>query len=34
MKYCCSYLLRKVQDLEKEFPDAAEVTIFMGAVAP
>jgi transposase len=33
-QYCYGYLLRKVQDLEKEFPDGAEVTTFMSAVAP
>jgi transposase len=31
---CYSHLLREVQDLEQEFPDAAEVTAFVSTVAP
>jgi hypothetical protein len=34
IQYCYSHLLREVQDLEKEFPDAAEVTAFVSPVAP
>jgi transposase len=34
IQYCYSHLLREVQDLEKEFPDAAEVTAFVSTVAP
>jgi transposase len=30
----CSHLLREVQELEQEFPDAAEVTAFVSPVAP
>ena len=31
---CYRHLLREVQDLEKEFPDVAEVTAFVSTVAP
>jgi transposase len=34
IQYCYSHLLREVQDLEKEFPDVAEVTAFVSTVAP
>jgi transposase len=34
MQYCYSHLLREVQDLEKEFPDTAEVRAFVSTVAP
>ena len=34
MQYCYSHLLREIQDLEKEFPEAAEVTAFVSTVAP
>jgi transposase len=34
IQYCYSHLLREVQDLEKEFPEAAEVTAFVSTVAP
>src|SRR5262245_3785559 len=34
IQYCYSHLLREVHDLEKEFPDAAEVTAFVSTVAP
>jgi len=33
LQYYYGYLLRKVQDLEKEFPDAIEVTTFISTVA-
>jgi transposase len=34
IQYCYSHLLREVQDLEKEFPDQAEITAFVSTVAP
>jgi hypothetical protein len=34
IQYCYSHLPRGVQDLEKEFPDSAEVTAFVSTVAP
>jgi transposase len=34
LQYCYSHLLREVQDLEREFPEAAEVIIFVNTVAP
>jgi hypothetical protein len=34
IQYGYSHLLREVQDLEKEFPDVAEVTAFVSTVAP
>jgi transposase len=34
IQYCYSHLLREVQDLEREFPEAAEVTAFVSTVAP
>jgi transposase len=34
IQYCYSHLLREVQDLEREFPDAAEVATFVSTVAP
>jgi transposase len=34
IQYCYSHLLREVQDLEQEFPEAAEVTAFVSTVAP
>ncbi len=34
LQYCYSHLLREVQDLEQECPDAAEVTAFVRTVAP
>jgi transposase len=34
IQYCYSHLLREVQDLEKEFPEAAEVKAFVSTVAP
>jgi transposase len=34
IQYCYSHLLREVQNLEKEFPDAAEVTAFVSTAAP
>jgi transposase len=34
MQYCSSPLLREGQDLEKEFPETAEVTAFVSTVAP
>jgi transposase len=34
IQYCYSHLLREVQDLEKEFPEAAEVKAFVNTVAP
>jgi transposase len=34
IQYCSSPLLREVQDLEQEFPAAAEVTAFVSTVAP
>ena len=29
IQYCYSHLLREVQDLEKEFPDQTEITVFV-----
>jgi transposase len=34
IQYCYAHLLRDVQDLEKEFPDQAEVSAFVAVVAP
>jgi len=34
IQYCYAHLLRDVQDLEKEFPGAAEVSLFVGSFAP
>jgi len=34
IQYCYSHLLREVQDLEKEFPDQTEITVFVSTVAP
>jgi transposase len=34
IQYCYSHLLREVQDLEKEFPEVAEVKAFVSTVAP
>jgi hypothetical protein len=34
LQYCYSHLLREVQDLEKEFPEAAEVKACVSTVAP
>ena len=34
IQYCYAHLLRDVQDLEKEFPDQAEVLVFVSALAP
>ena len=34
LQYCYAHLLRDVQDLEKEFPDHAEVQRFVGELAP
>jgi transposase len=34
LQYCYSHLLREVQALEKEFPEAAEVTAFVSTAAP
>ena len=34
IQYCYAHLLRDVQDLEKEFPDSAEVSTFVAVVAP
>jgi transposase len=34
IQYCDSHLLREVQALEQEFPEAAEVTVFVSTVAP
>jgi transposase len=34
LQYCYAHLLRAVQDLEKEFPDELEVTIFASLLAP
>jgi transposase len=33
-QYCYAHLLRDLQDLEKEFPDTAEVKRFVAALAP
>jgi transposase len=34
LQYCYAHLLREVQDLEKEFPDHAEVQRFVSELAP
>jgi transposase len=34
IQYCYAHLLRDLQDLEKEFPDQAEVNAFVHALAP
>ncbi len=34
LQYCYAHLLREVEDLEKEFPDQAEVQRFAGELAP
>ena len=34
IQYCYSHLLRETQDLEKEFPDSAEVKAFVSTLAP
>ena len=34
IQYCCSHLLREVEDIEKEFPDQNECKAFAGSVAP
>jgi len=34
IQYCYAHLLRKVQDLEKEFPDSAEIKTFVSTMAP
>ena len=34
LQYCYAHLLRDLQDLEKEFPDQAEVRCFVQTVAP
>jgi len=34
IQYCYSHLLREVQDLDKEFPEVAEVHAFVSTVAP
>jgi hypothetical protein len=34
IQYCLAHLLREVQDVEKEFPDSAEVKAFVSTVAP
>lgn len=34
IQYCYAHLLRKAQDLEKEFPDSAEIKTFVGTMAP
>lgn len=34
IQYCYSHLLREVEDLEKEFPDQAEIKAFVSTVAP
>jgi transposase len=34
IQYCYSHLLREVQDLEKEFPEQAEIKAFVNTVAP
>jgi transposase len=34
LQYCYRHLLREVQALEKEFPEAAEVTAFVSTAAP
>lgn len=34
LQYCYAHLLRDLQDLEKQFPDAPEVKAFVGSLAP
>jgi transposase len=34
IQYCYAHLLRNIQDLEKEFPDNAEIKTFIGRAAP
>jgi len=34
IQYCYAHLLRAIQDLEKEFPEDAEVSTFVAVVAP
>jgi transposase len=34
LQYCYAHLLRDVQDLQKEFPEQAEIKRFVGAFAP
>jgi transposase len=34
LQYCYSHLLRDVEDLEKEFPDSAEVNTFVSVMVP
>ena len=34
IQYCYSHLLRELEDLEKEFPDATEVKAFVSTLAP
>jgi len=34
LQYCYAHLLREVQDLEKEFPEAIEVQVFTSILAP
>lgn len=34
LQYCYAHLLREVQDLQKEFPDQVEVSVFVSIFAP
>ena len=34
IQYCFAHLLRDLQDIEKDFPDHAEVQAFVGSLAP
>jgi hypothetical protein len=34
LQYCYAHLLREVESLEKEFPDAAKAKAFAGTLAP
>lgn len=34
LQYCYSHLLREVQDLQKDFPDEVEVSVFVSLFAP
>jgi len=34
LQYCYAHLLREVEDLEKDFPDSAEVNGFLSVMAP
>jgi len=34
IQYCYAHLLREVQDLEKEFPESAEIKAFVSTLAP